>query len=219
VANLTTVPEQLSVSWATSFVISWAGLKRRFLRSLITMTGVILAIAFLAYMLTVQNVTGALVAVNDNDLNVLLQQAGIDILAKSGTDRMTILLLGLSLLTCMVGIVNAMLMSVTERIREIGTLKCLGAKDLFIIKTYFIESSLQGICGALIGMTMGAIVAITALLANYGTYVFVHFPALPVTQALLISLLCGSLISILAAILPAYMAAKKQPVDALRVEE
>ncbi len=213
------VPEQVSVSWATSLVISWAGLKRRFLRSLITMTGVILAIAFLAYMLTVQNVTGALVAANDNDLNVLLQEAGIDILAKTGTDRMTILLLGLSLLTCMVGIVNAMLMSVTERIREIGTLKCLGAKDLFIIKTYFIESSLQGICGALLGMTLGAVVAVVALLANYGKYVFAHFPVLPVAQVLLISLLCGSLISIFAAILPAYMAAKKQPVDALRVEE
>ena len=218
-AEHTTIPEQVSVSWATSLVISWAGLRRRFLRSLITMTGVILAIAFLAYMLTVQNVTGALVAANDNDLNVLLQQAGVDILAAGGTDRMTVLLLGLSLLTCMVGIVNAMLMSVTERIREIGTLKCLGAKDLFIIKTYFIESSLQGICGALIGMTAGAVVAITALLANYGKYVFANFPALPVVQALLISLLCGSLISICAAILPAYMAAKKQPVDALRVEE
>ena len=49
-ANHTIIPEQMSVSWATSLVISWAGLKRRFLRSLITMTGVILAIAFLAYM-------------------------------------------------------------------------------------------------------------------------------------------------------------------------
>jgi putative ABC transport system permease protein len=219
VATYTTIPEQVSISWATALVISWAGLKRRFLRSLITMTGVILAIAFLAYMLTVQSVTDALVAVNSNDLNVLLQEAGVEIFGETGTDRMTILLLGLSLLTCMVGIVNAMLMSVTERVREIGTLKCLGAKDLFIVKTYFIESSLQGICGATLGMILGCVVAITALLGNYGKYVFSHFPVLPVTEALLISLLCGSLISILAAIAPAYIAAKKQPVDALRVEE
>ena len=218
-ATYTTIPEQVSISWATALVISWAGLKRRFLRSLITMTGVILAIAFLAYMLTVQSVTDALVAVNNNDLNVLLQEAGVEIFGETGTDRMTILLLGLSLLTCMVGIINAMLMSVTERVREIGTLKCLGAKDLFIVKTYFIESSLQGICGATLGMILGCVVAITALLSNYGKHVFSHFPVLSVTEALLVSLLCGSLISILAAIAPAYIAAKKQPVDALRVEE
>ncbi|MFH1732396.1 MAG: FtsX-like permease family protein [Planctomycetota bacterium] len=218
-ADYGVIPEQVRIPWATAFVVSWAGLKRRFLRSMITMVGVILAIAFLSYMLTVQSVTDALVAVNNNDLNILLQEAGVDILAGAGPDRMMLLLLGLSLLTCMVGIVNAMLMSVTERVREIGTLKCLGARDLFIVKTYFIESSLQGVCGAALGMILGCVVAIAAVLRSYGTHVFAHFPAVPVIEALLVSLLAGSLISILAAIAPAYIAAKKQPIDALRVEE
>ena len=213
------IPEQQPVPWSTAVIVSWAGLKRRLLRSMITMVGVILAIAFLTYMLTVENVTQALVAVNDNALNVILQETGVDILAGNQTDRMTVLLIGLSLLTCMVGIVNAMLMSVAERVREIGTLKCLGAQDTFIVKTYLIESSLQGVCGALLGLGLGCLVAIAVLVKSYGRHVFLHFPVFEVTRSLLISFVCGSLISVVAAIAPAYMAARKRPVDALRVEE
>jgi len=215
----TSIPEQVRIPWVTALAVSWAGLKRRFLRSLITMTSVILAIAFLSYMLTSQRITQALVAAGDHKLNKLLQDAGVDILTGGGTDRMTVLLLGLALITCTVGILNAMMMSVTERIREIGTLKCLGARDQFIIKTYFIESSVQGVCGALIGMVLGFVVALIAVLATYGAYVFQHFPTLGILGALLISILCGAVISVVAAIAPAYIAAKKQPVDALRVEE
>ncbi len=215
----TTIPEQTAVPWATVLAISWAALKRRLLRSLITMTGVVLAIAFVSYMLTLDSVTRALVLVNDVELNVILQDAGIDIMAGGKTDTLMLLLLGLSLLTCAVGILNAMLMSVTERVKEIGTLKCIGARDLFIVKAYFIESSLQGICGALLGMTLGCVVGILGALKAYGMYAIHHFPVLSVFCALLISFVCGSLISILAAIAPAYVAARKEPVEALRVAE
>jgi ABC-type antimicrobial peptide transport system permease subunit len=54
---------------------------------------------------------------------------------------------------------------------------------------------------------------------SYKTHVAAHFPWLGLFEALGISLLTGTLLSISAAILPAYMAAKKQPVDAMRVEE
>jgi len=218
-ANLDAIPEQQPVSWGTALAISWAGLRRRFLRAMITATGVILGIAFLSYMLTIESVINALVQANDNELNIILQDNGIDVLAAVGTDQMTLLLLGLSLVTCTVGIINSMLMSVAERVREIGTLKCLGARDFFIVKTYFIESSLLGICGAVLGMVLGCLVAIAAAAKTYGLYVFAHFPLLLIGRSLVISLFAGSLISILAAIAPAYMAAKKQPVDALRVEE
>ena len=142
------IPEQIVIPWRTTFAISWRGLKRRFLRSLITMVGVILAIAFLAYMLTTGSILDALVTAADGDLLLRLQENGVDV-TRTGTDRMTLLLICLSLLTCMAGIINSMLMSVTERVREIGTLKCLGARDQFIVKTYLVESTLQGICGSL----------------------------------------------------------------------
>lgn len=217
--NSRDVPEQPPISWAIAFTVSWGSLRRRLLRSLITMLGVILAIAFLAYMLITQNITNALLVVNDAQLNILLQDAGVDIFAEPGTDQMMILLISLSLFTCLVGIVNSMLMSVTERVKEIGTLKCLGALDSFIIKIYLIESTLQGILGTLLGGLIGLVVAVIVSAWNYHTYTFTHFPILPIAGSFLVALLVGSGISIAASIIPAYMAAKKQPVEAMRVEE
>ena len=213
------IPEQSPIPWLIAFEVSLAGLKRRFLRSLVTMSGVVLAIAFLGYMLVTDRITKALVDVRDADLNVILQQQGVDIFSETGTDALMLLLIGLARITCTVGIVNSMLMAVTERVREIGTLKCLGARDQFIIKSYFIESALQGICGAVIGMFLGVFVAMAATFVNYGGYVISYCPWLRIGSAMLICFLSGAAISILASIAPAYMAARKQPVDALRVEE
>ena len=217
--NKAIIPEQTQVSWMVTVQVSWAGIKRRFFRSLITMSGVVLAIAFLTYMQMQNVIVKGLIKANDQVLNVLLQKAGVDIYAGDSSDRMMLLLIILSLLACLVGIVNSMLMSVTERIKEIGTLKCLGALDGFIIRSYFIESSLQGVAGTALGCIIGMVVAISAALSNYGRYVFPNLAYGGACLALLVSFLVGTLLSIFAAILPAYMAAKKQPVDAMRVEE
>jgi ABC-type lipoprotein release transport system permease subunit len=213
------IPEQGAVPWVTAFAVSWSSIRRRFFRSLVTMSGVVLAIAFLTYMLVMNDIVRALVAANDTILNVLLQQAGVDIYAANSTDRMMILLIVLSLMACLVGILNSMLMSVTERIKEIGTLKCLGALDSFIVKTYFIESALQGVAGTLIGIVLGILVSLAAAAVNYRVYVLYHFPFLAAAKSVFLAFAVGCLLSIGAAILPAYMAARKEPVDAMRVEE
>lgn len=213
------IPEQGAVPWHTVFAVSWSSIRRRLFRSLVTMSGVVLAISFLTYMQVMNRITIELVRANDTILNVLLQQAGVDIYAADTTDRMMVLLITLSLLACLVGIVNSMLMSVAERVKEIGTLKCLGALDSFIVKTYFIESTIQGVTGTMLGLIVGLLVALGAAMANYRVYVLYHFPFLGAAKALLVSLLIGSFLSVVAAILPAYIAARKQPVDAMRVEE
>jgi|APCry1669188970_1035186.scaffolds.fasta_scaffold91877_2 putative ABC transport system permease protein len=213
------VPEQTDISWAIAFRVSLAGVRRRFGRSMITMTGVVLAIAFLSYMLATESIINALVNLNDDQLNTRLQQMGINIFRGVKTEPMTLLLLGLTLLTCMVGITNSMLMAVTERVREIGTLKCLGARDEFILKTYFIESSLHGICGAVIGLVLGLLVAISVCAYNYGHQTLLSLPVLSLAGNLTVSLLIGAVMTVTASLFPAYVAARKQPVEALRVEE
>lgn len=213
------IPEQSRVPWGVALSVSWSSLRRRFLRSIITMLGVVLGIAFLTYMLVNDSIVDALLGMRDDAVNILLQKSGVDILAAQGTDTMMILLIVLSLLTCLVGIVNAMLMSVTERIKEIGTLKCLGAQDSFIVKTYFIESSLQGVIGTALGALIGLSVALLIGLTSYGRYVIQSFPVLQVLQAVVFAFIIGSLMSVAASIAPAYWAARKQPVDAMRVEE
>jgi len=217
--KLQAIPEQQHVSWLVTLRVSWAGIRRRFLRSLVTMSGVVLAIAFLTYMQVMNDIVKGLVQAHNNKLNVLLQQAGVDIYAANTTDSMMVLLIILSLLACLVGIVNSMLMSVTERIKEIGTLKCLGALDGFIVRSYFIESSLQGIAGTLLGCILGFLVAFIAALSNYGGFVMPNMAWGPVLLSILLSFVVGTMLSIGAAIMPAYLAAKKQPVDAMRVEE
>ncbi len=213
------IPRQRSLPWAVVLRVSVAGMRRRMMRSVVTVSCVVLALAFLSYMLVLADVTQALVDLNNQRLNILLQERGVDIFAATQMDAMTILLIGLALLTCTVGIANSMLMSVTERVREIGTLKCLGARDQFIVRSYLIESSLQGLCGAGAGIVLGCLVAVATSAFTYPGYVISTFPALPVARSLAVSLLCGLVIAVSASIWPARAAARKRPVDALRVEE
>jgi len=227
-SNISKIPNQTPVPWGIAFKVSVAGVRRRLLRSFITMSGVILAIAFLAYMLMMDNLNTSMVdmyfAAESSDLQAelltMLHEASVDPhTTRGGTDRRLMLLIGLSLIICLVGIINAMLMAVTERVKEIGTLKCLGAMDSFIVKSYFIESSLQGIMGTLLGMTIGAVIALLMALQNYGMMAITMLPIMDIVMSLLIAFVIGSGISIGAAIGPAYFAAKKQPVEAMRVEE
>lgn len=218
-ARKTNIPEQTRISWPIVFSVSMAGMKRRFSRAMITMVGVVLAIAFLCYMLVNESLIRAMIAAGVDELNVMLQNANVDIFSGGKTDKMTLLLIGLTLLTSLVGIINAMLMAVTERVKEIGTLKCLGATDQFIVRAYFIESTVQGVCGSAIGLFIGLLVAVTVSAKTYGVYTFKTFPMSGVLFSLLVSLSVGAVLSVIAAIIPAYMAAKKQPVEALRVEE
>lgn len=213
------IPEQTPVSWPIVFSVSLAGLRRRFARAMITMVGVVLAIAFLCYMLVNESLVQAMIAAGNDELNVILQNANVDIFAGGKTDQMTLLLIGLTLLTSLVGIINAMLMAVSERVKEIGTLKCLGATDQFIVRAYFIESTIQGVCGSALGLALGLLVALTVSLKTYGLYTFQTFPISGVLFSLAVSLGAGAALSVAAAIIPAYMAARKQPVEALRVEE
>ena len=125
----------------------------------------------------------------------------------------------ISLLVCGVGISNAMLMSVTERFREIGTMKCLGALDTFIIKLFLLESTFQGVAGTAFGVVIGFIIMLLSSLMTYESAVFTYFPWGQMVLILVSSLLIGSLLSVLAAVFPALRAAQMAPVEAMRVEE
>src|SRR5690606_38649039 len=67
-----------------------------------------------------------------------------------------------------IGIANAMLMSVTERVREIGTMKCLGALSGFVVKLFLIESSLLGLVGAILGCLVGLLFSILIYAVSFG---------------------------------------------------
>jgi ABC-type lipoprotein release transport system permease subunit len=109
-------------------------------------------------------------------------------------------------------------MSVTERFREIGTMKCLGALDSFIVRLFLLESTFQGFAGTSVGILIGLTLTLGLALMDYGNYVFAYFPLAGITESVLYALVVGTLLSLVGAMLPAYRAAKMEPVEAMRVD-
>lgn len=127
-------------------------------------------------------------------------------------------LLGLALLVAFVGILNAMLMSVTERFREIGTMKCLGALDGFIIKLFLIESLFQGVVGTILGILAGMMLSLLSILTTYGGFAWKNVPYGQIGTALLMCLAVGVSLTVAGAVYPAWQAARMQPIEAMRTD-
>ena len=209
--------------------ISFRSLKIRFGRSLITTSGVILAIAFLMSVWSNNEIVSSLRNADKSEINLLLQKNGIETgITEDGDASAEAMgrlqeerskqtwLISLSLLVCVVGIANAMLMSVTERFREIGTMKCLGALDTFIVKLFLLESTFQGLAGTSAGILIGFALTLGLALLDYGGYTFTYFPLGGIAESAGYALVVGTLLSLVGAMLPAYRAAKMEPVEAMR---
>ncbi len=123
----------------------------------------------------------------------------------------------ISILVTVIGISNALLMSVTERFKEIGTMKCLGALSSFIRWLFLIESALIGFCGSVLGMVAGGVLPILVFGFSFGFQTVLgqlHYGLL--TAAAVGSVAAGTLLAMLAAIYPANFAARMVPATALR---
>lgn len=118
---------------------------------------------------------------------------------------------GISLLVGGIGVMNIMLVSITERTREIGTRKALGAKNSSIRLQFIIESIILCLIGGILGIVAGLILgAVAASMLGYAA-------AAPVT-AILGAVVFSMVIGIFFGFYPANKAAKLNPIDALRYE-
>ena len=130
----------------------------------------------------------------------------------------------ISLLVGGIGIMNIMLVSVTERTREIGIRKSLGAKRRDIRRQFIIEAGTTSAIGGLAGILLGCLVATGIgsilggmLVAQLGVS-GINFNATPTLSAILVSFGVSVGIGVLFGYLPANKAAKLNPIDALRYE-
>ncbi|MBW3635668.1 MAG: FtsX-like permease family protein [Armatimonadetes bacterium] len=190
------VERQISLPFKQAFRIALRNITIRVGRAMITGAGTMLGIAFLMSVFA---------------SNLMLTARGVE--PSPAQAQKAAWLVAMSLLVSFVGITNSMLMSVTERYKEIGTFKCLGALDNFIVKMFLIESGLLGFFGSLIGSIVGLLFVIVTNLGFVGAFNW--------ALALLYMLACivlGTLLSVGAALPPAIRAAKMQAVDAMRTE-
>jgi putative ABC transport system permease protein len=139
--------------------------------------------------------------------------------ASTITGVLTIFLGGIaaiSLLVGGIGIMNIMLVSVTERTREIGLRKALGARKRDILIQFLAESSLLSLLGGLIGILLGWLIAV----AIYQISLRLGTPFNPVisASAILLATVFSAAVGLFFGIYPANRAAGLQPVEALRYE-
>ncbi len=123
-----------------------------------------------------------------------------------------------SMLVCIVGIANAMLMSVTERFREIATLKCLGALDGFIMTVFLIEASVLGLVGGVIGTLLGLVLCLIRMFSIFHSLVSGSFPLNALLAAAVLSVAAGVILAAVAAVYPSFRAARLAPMEAMRIE-
>ena len=123
---------------------------------------------------------------------------------------------GISMLVAGVSILNIMMMSVTERIKEIGIMRSIGAQRKEVMSMFLYEALILGVVGSLIGGIMSLLggYAISSVMLQSTKYLFVPSTMVHIfygmTFGIVISLICG--------IYPAWRAANLNPIDALRHE-
>jgi putative ABC transport system permease protein len=198
-----TIRKQVQLPLSVAFRISLLNIRVRFLRALITAAGIMLGIAFFTA------VRAAALYAPPLDPN--------DPAALETATRQNWLVV-MSLLMSTVGISNSMLMAVTERYKEIGTMKCLGALDSFVVKLFFLEAGILGVVASAIGFLVGWGLVFLINLFRLGASVWSAATPLELFGLLGQAMVIGVVLTVVATILPAIRAAKMPPAAALRVE-
>ncbi len=204
---------------AKAIRMAWQNLRLRPARTLLTVLSILAAVGFVLFVLAQTHIRDAA----DRELRTAIdreQEEEADAEEGGGArGGRLIWVVAVSLCACTVGIVNAMLMSITERYREIGTLKCLGALDKFVLKLFLLESVFQGLVGSAGGVVVGLGLAFIVTAFRYWgslgkAFAVVPWPTVGIDVG--ISVAIGMFLAVAGALYPAYVAARMEPVDAMR---
>lgn len=149
---------------------------------------------------------------DDDDFEIRSQQEMMETMTSTMTTLQTVLVVAaaFSLLVAGIGIMNIMLVSVTERTKEIGLRMSVGARGRDISRQFLIESIMISISGGILGIILGYVFSWVA--ENLG------FPASVPIWSVLVSFGVCALIGLIFGIVPASKAAKMDPIEALRYE-
>jgi putative ABC transport system permease protein len=141
-------------------------------------------------------------------------QAEMTTMLTSTTNTMTYLLAGIAAVSLVVGgigIMNIMLVSVTERTREIGLRLSIGARDLDVLTQFLVEAIVLSLAGGVIGILLG-------IGFSYGVTAFMQWPTAVTANSVLLSFGVAAATGVFFGFYPARKAAALDPIDALRFE-
>ena len=141
----------------------------------------------------------------------LLEQAKAMQELSSSTNKMLIWIASISLLVGGIGVMNIMLVSVTERTREIGLKKALGARKIRILGQFLTEAAVLTSIGGLIGVVSG--IGLSKFISNLA-----EVPVSISTAAIIVSVVFSMAVGIIFGLIPSIKAANLNPIDALRYE-
>jgi putative ABC transport system permease protein len=197
--------------------MAWRSIRLRPGRSLLVTSGIVLAVAFLTNILVAEAIQRGLTERAPHEwLEQLRKQgvlAGADDPSSAAQTRWVV---ALAMLVGLVGVTNAMLLSVTERFAEIGTMKCLGALDSLIVKLFLLESLFQGLAGTTAGIAIGLLLAGGGAVSDFGPRVWSVMPWGELLRLVGLSMLAGVGLTVCGALYPAWRAAHMRPVEAMR---
>jgi predicted lysophospholipase L1 biosynthesis ABC-type transport system permease subunit len=212
-----TIRRQVQMPVRKVVEMAWRGIRLRPGRSLLVTSGIVLAVAFLSEVLAGEAIGRGIETNAPRQLIESLRKEGkLTGAAEAQSSAQTRWVVGLAMLVGLVGVINSMLLSVTERFAEIGTMKCLGALDSLIVKLFLCESLLQGLVGTLVGGLLGLGLAILGGLADCGGQLWGVIPTAQVMRQVGLSMLAGVCLTVCGALYPAWRAAHMRPVEAMR---
>jgi putative ABC transport system permease protein len=118
---------------------------------------------------------------------------------------------GISLVVGGIGIMNIMLVSVTERTREIGIRKAIGARRWDILAQFLVESVALSLFGGGVGILVGFLMAV-------GAEPLLGFPGVVTPSAVVLAFAVSAAIGVFFGVYPAWKASRQDPIEALRYE-
>lgn len=154
----------------------------------------------------------------DDDFTVGNMQQALDVFGQV-TDALKFFLAAIAAIALLVGgigIMNIMLVSVNERVREIGLRKAVGAKRRNILNQFLIETMVIALGGGLIGVLVG--VTFSGLVALVAQYLGYRWDFIVTVGSMILASSVSAFIGLIFGLYPAYRASKLNPIEALRYE-